>query len=931
MKHSKSLLLLALLASPLMAQTAKKPAANPAAKSVAAPVKVTAVEGITEYRLANGLKVLLFPDMSKQTITVNITYLVGSRNENYGETGMAHLLEHLVFKGTPRHPNIPQELTAHGCNPNGTTWLDRTNYFEVFQANDANLTWALDLEADRMVNSFIAKKDLESEMTVVRNEFEMGENNPGSVLLERTMATAYLWHNYGNSTIGARADIEKVPIDRLQAFYRNHYQPDNAVLLVAGKFDEAKTLKLVNEKFGVIPRPKRALQATYTDEPTQDGERQVTLRRVGDVQALCAVYHLPSGTHADYPACDVMTELLTDEPSGKLYKALVETKKASYVYGFNFALKEPGMAIFNAGVRLESSLDSARQIFVQTVDDFSKTAPTAEEVERIKNKLLKNTELTLNTPEDLGIGLSEFVAQGDWRLFFYHRDQIAKVTPADVQRVAAQYLKPSNRTLGMFIPTKNPERSEIPSPPDVAALLKDYKGGLAKSQGEVFDPAPMNIESRTKRETVGGVRMALLSKKTRGGSVNAQLVMRFGDLASLQNRGTAGRAVTSMLMRGTAKRNRQQLQDTLDKLKARVFTYGNAYNCTVNIETTKENLQAVMGLVTEFVKEPVFPANELEKWKQEQLAQIEEQKSDPQSIAYLELDKHLNPFPKGDPRYKAGFDEQVADIKALTAAQLTQFYKDFYGASNATFAASGDLDEKALSGLVRQSFGDWKSPKTFSRLTETYREIPAINKAIETPDKANAMFFAQIKLPIGDGDPDYAALLLGNEILGGGFLNSRLATRIRQKEGISYGVGSFAYAQPMDKIGGWGAYAIYAPENAERLEAAFKEEVEKVLREGFTAKEIEEAKNGWIQNNQVQRAQDNYIAGKLEDHLYYGRTFKWEEDFENRVKSLTAEQINAAMKKHIDLTKISMVKAGDFAKKKAKDAKTGAAAGAQKD
>lgn len=211
--------------------------------------RVTSVEGITEYRLPNGLRVLLFPDPTKQTITVNITYMVGSKHENYGETGMAHLLEHLVFKGTPKHANIPQELTEHGARPNGTTWYDRTNYFETFAATEENLRWALDLESDRMVNSFIAKKDLDSEMTVVRNEFESGENSPFRVLLERVFSSAFLWHNYGKSTIGARSDIENVPIDRLQGFYRKYYQPDNAVLLVAGKIDEAKTLTLVDQYF----------------------------------------------------------------------------------------------------------------------------------------------------------------------------------------------------------------------------------------------------------------------------------------------------------------------------------------------------------------------------------------------------------------------------------------------------------------------------------------------------------------------------------------------------------------------------------------------------------------------------------------------------------------------------------------------------------
>ena len=282
--------------------------------------RVASVEGITEYQLENGLRFLLFPDQSKQQITVNITYLVGSRHEGYGETGMAHLLEHLVFKGTPNHPDIPAELTEHGAFPNGTTWFDRTNYFETFPANDENLDWALDLEADRMVNSFISAEDLESEMTVVRNEWESGENQPMGVLRKRVMSAAFDWHNYGNSTIGARSDLENVPIERLQAFYRKYYQPDNAILVVAGRFEVERALELVAEKFGAIPRPERTgantLFETYTAEPAQDGERTVTLERVGDTRYVMSVYHVPPGAHEQYAAVEVLTHILGVEPAG---------------------------------------------------------------------------------------------------------------------------------------------------------------------------------------------------------------------------------------------------------------------------------------------------------------------------------------------------------------------------------------------------------------------------------------------------------------------------------------------------------------------------------------------------------------------------------------------------------------------------------------
>jgi zinc protease len=331
----------------------------------AQPERIASVEGITEYRLANGLRVLLFPDPSRATVTVNVTYMVGSRHEGYGETGMAHLLEHLLFKGSTKHPDIPKELSERGARPNGTTWYDRTNYFETVAATPENLAWALDLEADRMVNSFIRKSDLESEFSVVRNEFEIGENDASGVLLERILSTAFLWHNYGKSTIGARSDIENVPIERLQAFYRKYYQPDNAVLVVAGKFDEAATLAQIEQKFGAIPKPERSIARgnllfpTYTRDPVQDGERRVTLRRVGDVPVLGAAYHVPALAHEDNAAVQVLAGVLGDRPNGRLYRALVEEKLAATASAFTFDLREPGVLYASATLTAEQDVGAA--------------------------------------------------------------------------------------------------------------------------------------------------------------------------------------------------------------------------------------------------------------------------------------------------------------------------------------------------------------------------------------------------------------------------------------------------------------------------------------------------------------------------------------------------------------------------------------------
>jgi zinc protease len=919
-RKTLAFLLFAAAASTLAAPASPPKKPSPSAKASAGakpekPVKVTSVEGITEYRLANGLSVLLFPDQTKQTITVNITYLVGSRNENYGETGMAHLLEHLMFKGTPRHPNIPQELTAHGARPNGTTWLDRTNYYETFQSTEENLKWALDLEADRMVHSFIAKKDLDSEMTVVRNEFEMGENSPASVLFERVISTAFLWHNYGHSTIGARADIENVPIERLQAFWRTYYQPDNAYLLVAGKFDEEKALALVNEIFSKILRPSRTLPKFYTAEPTQDGERSVTLRRVGDVQVATVVYHVPAGAHPDLPALEILTEVLADTPSGRLHKALVETKKASSVDSFLPSLHDPGFVLFQAEIRQESSIDDAEKTMLQTIDAVVSNPATQEEVERARTRLLKEIDLTLNSADRVGLQMSEWIGAGDWRLFFLDRDWIKKVTLEDVRRVAAAYLKPSNRTVGLFLPTGKPDRAEIPATPDVAALLKNYKGEAPAASGEAFDPSPGNIESRTTRsELAGGAKAALLPKKTRGGTVVAAMTLRFGDEKSLMGKSAVADMAADMLLRATQKHTRQQIKDEFDRLKARVHVSGGPTQATISVETVRENLPDTLKRVAEVLREPSFPASELEQLRQENLAQIEQQKTDPDSIGQTAFNRHMNPYPKGDVRYTATPEESVADYTAATLEDVKKFYAEYYGASVGELAVVGDFDAKEIGALAGSLFGNWKSPRAFERVPRLYKAAEPVNQSFETPDKPNAFFIAGLNLNIRDDDPDYPALVLGNYMLGGGFLNSRLASRIRQKEGLSYGVGSQLFASPLDKSGGFTAFAIYAPQNAGKLEAAFKEEIARALKDGFTEQELKEARSGYLQSRQVSRAQDAGLARTLAQDLYLKRTLEWDAAFEKKIAALTPGEVLEAMRRSIDPSRITIVKAGDFAK-----------------
>lgn len=892
------------------------------ARAEAQPKKVTSVEGITEYQYDNGLRLLLFPDPSKPTVTVNVTYFVGSRHEGLGETGMAHLLEHMVFKGTPTYENIWGVLEDHGARFNGTTWVDRTNYFETLPASDENLEFAIKMEADRMVNSFVRKSDLDTEMSVVRNEFEMGENNPIGVLSERMMSSAYIWHNYGKSTIGSREDIERVPIENLQAFYKKYYQPDNAMVVVAGKFEPDKALGLVSKYFGVLPRPQRTLSGTYTVEPIQDGERQVILRRNSDVGAVGAIYHICAGSHADYPALDALAHVLTNEPSGRLYKALVESGLAASIYGNAFGWAEPGAAEFMAEVRIEQDPHPVLKKMTEVLEGFAAQPVTPEEAERAKANLLKNIELNLTRSDRIGVELSEWAAMGDWRLFFIHRDRIAALKPEDLQRVATQYYTQSNRTSGVFIPTKDPIRTTVPPAPDVLALVKDYKGSGDIAEGEAFDATPENIEKRTKRsELPGGLKLAFLSKSTRGNAVRARLTLRYGTEADFKGKTTMLGMIPEMMMRGTSKHTYQQIRDEFDKLKARVgFGAGGGFGggapgmVSVGIETTKENLVPVLKLVAEILRDPIFPADELDVMKKEQLSQLEQQLSDPQALAFVSLSRRINPYTPDNIRYVPTIAETIDRVKAVTVEQIKDAYKQFLGASHGEFAVVGDFDEAAVKKTIEELLGNWKSPGKFERVVTPFRsDIASGEELIYTADKKMAIVGAGLNLELRDDEPDFAAMAVANHVLGSS-AKSRLLNRLRQKEGLSYGAGSFFSADDQDRRGVLIGFGICATENAHKAYDVLLEEINGWFKDGITDEELADAKTSMALKTKNNMANDVFVAGQLASGLFNGRTMDYHAKLDQQVQSLSREQIQKAVAKYFDPSRLVKVKAGDLQK-----------------
>ncbi len=886
--------------------------AKAGAQSPGTPTKITEVEGITEYRLPNGLKVLLFPDPSKPTITVNVTYLVGSRHENYGETGMAHLLEHLLFKGTPKHPAIDQEFNKRGVRYNGTTWLDRTNYFELFQASDDNLAWAIELEADRMVNSFIAKKDLDSEMTVVRNEYEAGENSPFGVMIKRLQSIAFDWHSYGRSTIGNRSDIENVRIENLQAFYRTYYQPDNAVLLIAGRFDPKKALALVAQHFGKIPKPKRVLPPEWTVEPTQDGPREFSVRRKGDIQIVTLAYKVPSSLHKDSDGISFANFILSQVPTGRLHKAIVETGKAAQVFGFPLTGSHPGLQLFGAVVKKGDAIEPVRDELIRIVESFGESPPTEEEMKRTRQNFLNAAEKTLANHESIGVQLSEYIALGDWRLFFLARDDAEKVKAEEVAQASKAYFRRDNRTVGYFMPEDSPLRAEVPAAPTVAEVMKDFKPKAATSVAEAFEPSQENIDKRTKRFQIGNMKVALLSKKNRGETVNVSMALRIGNEKALFGQRTNASFAASMLARGTTRYTRAQLSDEWERLKVT----GRVSGPNVHLQTTRPNLEGALRLAAHVLREPSFVESEFEQLRNQQVTSIMSQLAEPGARASDELSRHFNIYPKGDWRYQPTLEESLADARSAKLEDARRFHQEFYGADVVEVGIVGDFDEAQVNALLKELFAGWKPKVAFARVLSEHRDIPPVEKTVETPDKENAVIIGRLNVDMRDDDPDYPALYVANYILGGGAgFDSRLAARIRQRDGLSYSVGSDLSVGALDRASSFSVFAIAAPGNVAKVEAALKEEIARALKEGFTDAEVASAKSGTIQMRVQNRAQDAGLAAAWVANLHIGRTFAFSKQFEDKIMALKPADVVAALRKHIDPAKLTIVRAGDFSKK----------------
>ncbi len=878
--------------------------------------RVQAVEGITEYRLANGLKVLLAPDLADDRVTVNLTYMVGSRHEGYGEAGMAHLLEHLIFKGTPAIADPKAEFSRRGFNFNGSTTSDRTNYFATFVSSQPSLDWYLGWQADAMVNSFIARKDLDSEMTVVRSEFEIAGNNAFAALSQQVTAASYHWHGYGRATIGNKSDIESVDILKLQAFYKRYYRPDNAVLIVAGKFDLAPTMEGIQRSLGALSRPVQPIAQTYTLEPVQDGERSVVVRRPASSQLLLARYHAPAALHPDNVALTVLATALGDVPSGRLHKALVESKLAQAVFAGADSRREAGALVFGTVFGPDDAPGQRQQLLLEMVENLAAEPLRQDEFDRARLKLEKGLELAFANAAAVATGVMQFEVLGDWRALFVNRERIRTVTLDQVNRVAREYLLASNRTLGHLIPTKAPLRAPEPKRTDAAAYLQGYALSETGLESTAFDFSTGSLQGKAVfLTTPGGIKTAALPKPVRGDLVKANIHLKFGSAGSLRQQAAASTLASQMLEMGTPRMTRQQIHDEQVKLGMDLSLHLGQSGGFVSLTVKKENLKAALALTRHLLRESSFPEAGFEELRAAMIKDLEGQIKDRSAQANNAWGRYGNPYAKGDPRYRYTLEEWLQEVRSVTRDQSYAFYQRFYGAQNAQIALLGPIDVSEQRAQLAQALDDWKAPEAWQRVAQPLVERTPARLLYDTPDKTSVRLVAHhsIALRAGQYDPQDLAMALAARIFGDG-PGSRLWVRLREAGGLSYSAGASYQASRYEASASISLNAEVAPANASAAETALQQELARSLADGFTLAEVETFKRQYLAERLRRRSGDAWAMGFMADQMEFNDNPDAYEKNDAMIASMTPEQVNAAWRKHVKPEKLVWAVFGDQSK-----------------
>ena len=856
--------------------------------------------GIKEYTMtSNGLRVLLKQDNTAPVATFMVTYEVGSRNEAIGYTGSTHLLEHLMFKGsrkfnTKKGNSVFQTLQSLGARMNATTWLDRTNYFAVLPSE--HLETLIEIEADRMRNAYIKEEDRQSEMTVVRNEFERGQNSPSGVLDENIWATAYQAHPYHHSTIGWKEDIENVSIERLREFYDTFYWPNNATAIAIGDFTEKEALSMIKKHFGKIRKSTKPIPEVYTAEPKQEGIRTITLKRAGQQGIVGVAHKTPAATHPDAPAFMVLSSILSSGKNSRFYKNITDKGLTTSVYIWDSLFRDPGLFTVYANLSPDVDHKTVEKAVVDEYEKIKKDGVSDEEVKNAQTQLIASMKFRQDGSYAIASGLNEAIASGDWTLYTTYDEKIGSVTKEDVQRIVKEYFKEDLSTIGYFIPlgAGGQNKKLATSAKDLEKMkLKHYSEEEELLSSKVIDSEP-----------VEGIR--LLTLKRGSGVVTLTGSMLGGDIYASGNARTAD-MVAAMLDQGTTNMTKFEISAKLESAGARLGFFNGQARVGFSGKFLSEDTKMVFDLLADQLKNPLFAEEDLNKVKKRQVANYKRSKESTRGNATNNMLKAF--YGTSHQNSPTDPDKAIEEIKKITPKNLKDFHLKNYGAGTMVIVAVGDVDHNSLESLIKEGFGGWKK----SPLKEK-KETGTANKAsdkvyVTMQDKTSTDFLVGTALGIDRYHPDYLPLYVATHTLGGNF-SARLMQTVRVKEGLTYGINSSMRGFGNGNDGYWMVGGTFSPKLLSKGESSTLREIKKWAEEGITQKELDITKSTLTGGFQVGFDSTGGLAGGILDAIIVHGDLTYLDSYPERIKAITLDEANTAISKYIFFDGLYQVAAG---------------------
>jgi zinc protease len=889
-----------------------------------APFRATVVsdrtEGdVREAILSNGLRVLLKEDHAAPVATFVVYYRVGSRNEHVGITGSSHLLEHMQFKGSTHFPGreaIWGELSRIGANFNATTAYDRTNFFETVPAD--KLPFAIALEADRMRNSTFTDADRQSEMTVVRNELERGENEPGQLLNQLLWATSIVSHPYHHPVIGWRSDVENVPTSQLHAYYDVYYQPDNAVAAAVGDFKSDDVLKLIVEKFGVHPGG-HTFPPVYTKEEPQRGERRFVIRKPGELGLVALGWHMPPVGSSDVPALKALQLILAGsldvnefgdplDPgiSNRLYRALVETQLTTGAdYDYTLMI-DPNVASISARIRPGVQHEQVEQAIRAQVQRLKTEPVTPAELTRAKNRARAAFALSQDGTFGQAMALGYFGLIADWPLARDFAARVDKVTADDIQRVARTWFDDRSLTVGWFVPESAPGTTDGPGasvmPPGAPHHWAAYRpfgashagaGGDAPAGGAMMAAVPETSAPQVQKRTLpNGLRIIVQEHHSNptfsmAGAISAGSIQEKPDQLGL-----AG-TTADLLERGTTAHTKFQIASQLEDVGA-AFGFGEGLEqVSVIAAALKDDFDRVLDVMAEDLLQPAFPKDELAKVIAERIAAVEQSEDSTQVHARRALMQGL--YPAGHPLHAPDPKEVIRQAGTITRERVLEWYRTYYGPDRTVLTFVGDLNAEQVFEKVAARLGHWQrvgGPPV--ALPATPLRASSAREVVPMADKADVDILLGEQGSLRRTDPDYYAAALANYVLGGP--SGLLFKHVRNELGLTYGIESSLMATEI--AGPWTLSLTVNPNAVDKSLSAVQEVMDEWHTKGVTQQDLDRAKVEISGLFEVSLGSNSGLASAINQYEVLGLGADYVKEHPKRIAATSREAVNAAIAKY---------------------------------